>query len=230
MFGRGDPELDRELQSEINRRSRWRRDLLWLVGGIVIALAIVLLLGLLEPAPATSFTVAGSGVAQGGQPSPVATGEGAPPLAGQRMAVPEMGVAVTVPDDWTIRSPNGETHAVSPSGVICRPTGSRLDEPVADPDAFIDEVAAMYPFFPDDGPLPVVDEEVVMLPAARSVRLVVDLSLHPDRAQLEEGRFFTTYLLSDGQVLAFFGCWANERPEDDWLALAETFEFLPAEA
>jgi hypothetical protein len=68
-----------------------------------------------------------------------------------------------------------------------------------------------------------------MLPAARSVRLVVDLSLHPDEAQLEEGRFFTTYLLSDGPVLAFFGCWANERPADDWLALAETFEFLPAD-
>ena len=47
---------------------------------------------------------------------------------------------------------------------------------------------------------------------------------------LKEGRFVTTYLLSDGQVLAFFGCWANERPEDGWLALAETFEFLPAEA
>ena len=178
---------------------------------------------------AVALTVACSGVAHGGRPSPSATGDGVPPLAGQRMAVPAMGVAVTVPDDWTIRSPNGESHAVSPSGVICRPTGSRLDEPVADPDALIDEVAAMYPFFPDGGPLPVVDEEVVMLPAARSVRLVVDLSLHPDEAQLEEGRFVTTYILSVGQGLAFFGCWANERPEDVWLALAETLEFLPAE-
>ena len=44
----------------------------------------------------------------------------------------------------------------------------------------------------------------------------------------KEGRFVTTYLLSDGQVLAFFGLWANERPEDDWLSIAETFEFLPA--
>ena len=44
MLG-GDPQLDRELRSEIKRRSRWRRDVLLLLGGILIVLVIVLLLG-----------------------------------------------------------------------------------------------------------------------------------------------------------------------------------------
>jgi len=55
MYSRGDPELDRELQAEIDHRSRWRRDLLLFIGVMVIVLAIVLLSGFLEPAPASSL-------------------------------------------------------------------------------------------------------------------------------------------------------------------------------
>ena len=54
MYSRGDPELDRELQAEIDQRSRWRRDLLLLLGVMVIVLAIMLLSGFLDPAPASS--------------------------------------------------------------------------------------------------------------------------------------------------------------------------------
>jgi hypothetical protein len=179
---------------------------------------------------AVALCVASSGAAQGADPTLAASGDEERQLAGQRLEVADVGVAVTVPPDWIVLSPHGETYAVSPTGADCRLTGSRLDEPVDDPDAFIERVAAMYPNFADGGPLPVVDEDVVMLPAARSIRLVVDLSLKPDEAQVDEGRFITTYLLTIGRVLAFFACWANERPEDDWLAIAETFEFLPDEA
>ena len=45
MFSRGDPELDRELQSEIGKRGRWKRDVLLLLGGILLMAAIVLLAG-----------------------------------------------------------------------------------------------------------------------------------------------------------------------------------------
>jgi hypothetical protein len=54
VFSRGDPELDRELQSEIGQRSRWRRDVLLFLGGILTLLAIVLLIGVMTPAPDTS--------------------------------------------------------------------------------------------------------------------------------------------------------------------------------
>jgi hypothetical protein len=55
MYSRGDPELDREVQAEMNQRSRWRRDLLLFIGVMVIVLAIVLLSGFLDPAPASSM-------------------------------------------------------------------------------------------------------------------------------------------------------------------------------
>ena len=44
MLG-GDPDLDREVQREINRRSRWRRDVLLLLAGFLVMLAIVALVG-----------------------------------------------------------------------------------------------------------------------------------------------------------------------------------------
>ena len=46
MLG-GDPHFDRELQSEIERRSR-RRDYLVLLGGFLVMSVIVLLLGDLQ--------------------------------------------------------------------------------------------------------------------------------------------------------------------------------------
>ncbi len=55
MYSRGDPELDRELQAEINQRSRWRRDLPLLLGVMVIVLAIILLSGFLDSARASSL-------------------------------------------------------------------------------------------------------------------------------------------------------------------------------
>ena len=42
MLG-GDPDLDREVQREINQRSRWRRDLLLLLAGFLVVLVIVAL-------------------------------------------------------------------------------------------------------------------------------------------------------------------------------------------
>ena len=45
VFDRGDPELEREVQAEINRRSRRRRDLAVLLGGTLIVLILVLTFG-----------------------------------------------------------------------------------------------------------------------------------------------------------------------------------------
>jgi len=45
VFNRGDPELEREVQAEINRRSRRRRDLVVLLAGTLIVLILVLIFG-----------------------------------------------------------------------------------------------------------------------------------------------------------------------------------------
>jgi hypothetical protein len=37
------------------------------------------------------------------------------------------------------------------------------------------------------------------------------------------------YWLTDGRVLATLGCQATRGPDDHWLPIAETFEFLPAD-
>ena len=65
MYSRGDPELDRVVQAEIGQRARWRRDLLLVLGVMAIVLAIILLGGFLDPAPASS--------SDGGDPVCIAT-------------------------------------------------------------------------------------------------------------------------------------------------------------
>lgn len=175
-----------------------------------------------------AFVVGGGGAAQADEPSPAATDDTSAQSTGQRVEAHDLGLAVTVPADWTVEDVYGEAHLVAPDGAICLVTGSRLDEPAPDPDALVDRVAAMWPHFPDGGPLPVVDEAEVMLPAGRSIRLVVDLALHPDPDEMQEGRFMTTYVLSNGAVLAFFSCWGDVRPADDRLTVARSFEFVPA--
>lgn len=158
-------------------------------------------------------------------PSP---GYDAAPL---RVAVPEEGFAATFPADWVMEAVGGESFAVSSDrSTRCLTTGEWFDEPIADPAAALDRVAAIYPDFSDDGALPVVETAEVDLPSGRAVRFIIDLSLHPeyDASDAEGARYLTTYILADDLRFLFLSCWAPERPGDDWLSLAETLEFLPA--
>ena len=160
-------------------------------------------------------------------PSPP-TASGA--IAGPRSMDSESRVAVDLPADWTIEASFGETYAISPDdSAHCRPASTQIDKPVDDPDALLDELAAIYPVFFDDGPLPIVDTTELVLPAGRSIRYVSDFALQPDRIPQDERRYATMYLLTDGHSLVFFGCWSDYRPADDWLSIAETIEFLPVE-
>jgi hypothetical protein len=55
VYGRGDPELEREVQAEIDRRARRRRDFVVFLGGTLIVLMLVLILGPHDAATAASF-------------------------------------------------------------------------------------------------------------------------------------------------------------------------------
>ena len=54
MFSRGDPELDQEVQSEIDQRSHWRRDVLVFLIGVLVLIAMLMLIGTMTPGPESS--------------------------------------------------------------------------------------------------------------------------------------------------------------------------------
>ena len=150
-----------------------------------------------------------------------------PVPSGDRVELPEMGIAVTFPGGWTREMRFGGQTSFSDGDSYCLPVGVTIDEPVADPDATLDRAAEIFPVFSDDGPLPVIDTTEVTLPAGRAVRFVSDLSLDPVEMAEPGARYSTTYLMTNGRVLVFFGCWSDERPADDWEAIAATIEYLP---
>jgi hypothetical protein len=172
-----------------------------------------------------SGLVCASGVPASAQsPSPSLTAlEGRAEIGG-------VGFAVTFPEGWLVETRGGESQAVSADGsALCQPNSSSIDEPVDDPEAVLDKVAAIFPVFSDDGPMPVIETSEIELPAGRAVRFIADYALDDDLVEGYDARYGTTYILTDGRVLLFLGCWAPERPSDDWLSIAETIEFLPAE-
>ena len=158
-------------------------------------------------------------------PSPDSVG------VGKRVEVPEMGFAATFPEGWIVESqPSGEAHVVSPDGSTeCLPTGERVDEPIDDPAAALDQVAVIFPNFSDDGPAPIIETSEIELPAGRAIRFVLDQALIPNSVEEGYARYTTYYILINDFGLLFFLCWDPERPDDDWLSIAETIEFLPAE-
>ena len=169
------------------------------------------------------LTLGSGAVAQ--SPSPDSVG------IGNRVEVPEMGYAATFPEGWVVESqPSGQAHVVSPDGdTACLPTGELLDGPIDDPAAVLDHVAAIFPNFSDDGPAPIIETSEIELPAGRAIRFVLDQALIPDSVEEGYARFTTYYILINDFGLLFFLCWDPERPDDDWLSIAETIEFLPAE-
>ena len=142
-----------------------------------------------------------------------------------------MGYAATFPEGWVVESqPSGEARVVSPDGnTACLPTGELADGPIDDPAAVLDRVAAIFPNFSDDGPAPVIETSEIELPAGRAIRFVLDQALVPNPVEEGYARYNTYYILVNDFGLLFFLCWGPERPDDDWLSIAETIEFLPAE-
>lgn len=166
----------------------------------------------------------GTGAAIAQEPSPSLT------ALEPRAEISGVGFAVTFPEGWLVETRGGELQAVSADGsALCQPNSSSIDVPVDDPEAVLDKLAAIFPVFSDDGPMPVIETTEIELPAGRAVRFIADYALDDGLVEGYDARYGTTYLMTDGRVLLFFACWAPERPDDDWLTIAETIEFLPEE-
>ncbi len=169
---------------------------------------------------------AGPAMAQSPSPSPLGVGE--------RVEVPGVGFAATFPEGWIIEASGGQSYVVSSDrSTRCGTFGERFDEPIDDPAASLDELAAIYPVFSDDEPMPIIDTSEIELPAGRAIRFIADYSLDPEfDPEFDGGKdatYVTTYIMVDSLRVLFLGCYAPERPDDDWLSIAETIEFLPIE-
>jgi hypothetical protein len=190
---------------------------------------------------ALMISAARSDAAQAQSPSP------SPVASGQRVEVPEAGIAITVPEGWGFRIEMLETDWVKAAGVTLDATIWRVLHwwnPDGDPDEAAEHCSI--------GLLRVGEQSVGMMTFGGAIR---DPSPAPDQwppgwthssaeillpvgpaTQIDvvirepDGDWYdTTYNLvtPDGQV--WLGCSGPERPDDRWLSIAETFEFLPSE-
>jgi len=199
-----------------------------------LVLAVTVIVGVVIALLIVAQPTAG---AADGTVGPATTPESvAPPSFGQRVEVPEAGFAVTFPVDWEVSidtsdlpGEGGNFAVVSgreaASDVTCEVYvyGPCTGSPFGDCAAALDEVAARkLAYFDGDESSSRTDESTAMdLPAGYTVRV--------DTEWIDEGLFGSSYLLTDGKVFDSLLCSGSERPDDDWLSIAETFEFLPAE-
>jgi hypothetical protein len=175
----------------------------------------------------------------GASASPVVAEEPPPSPSGdgQRVDVPEEAYAVTFPDSWEVgvfpmemgeSSPDGTSteaefmsaYGWAPDGSTqCLVTNEPLNDPPGDAMMALEEHAdwALSHYEPV-----LVETSSLDLPAGPAIRYVFE----------SEGSVGAAYFLSDGFDLFFLTCLGmdpSKRPADDWLSIAETFEFLPAE-
>jgi hypothetical protein len=164
-------------------------------------------------------------------------------LGGQRVEVPEAGIALTFPDDWAIEEVTaagneGTTSVLDPemSGllttVVAAVPPTMHDRCVvvdftllvrSNPDwTSLDDVIAGFLLLMEDDPRWVGLESTFMdLPAGRTGRIL--------RAVDSEAEFVSTYYFTDSDAWFYLECVSHEIPRADWLSIADTFEFPPDE-
>ena len=173
-------------------------------------------------------------------PSPEPTPSASGVQTGGRFVSPEGGYAVTFPEGWRVEIHPDEddpteipyvdaqasrADPASGAAAYCwiraiHPCGDGAVGPCA---SLIDEAAAQEVAWWESGKgglVPAEVESVVLdLPAGYAVRVRVE-STDPDRDR-------SYYRITDGQALAILGCHAAHGPDDHWLSIAASFEFLP---
>jgi len=158
-----------------------------------------------------SIGAGNAALAQSPSPSPTALT--------QRVEAPEAGIAVTFPDDWVVEvgpiMSGAVLSAEAPGGDTCAvmlPDHTRWSD-LDDAGEFIQSVL----------------RDFGAATTSTALRLPVGDAIRIDAEVAEEGFFDTTYLLTDGTTFYGLTCDASDPPDGRWLAIAESFEFLPAE-
>ncbi len=179
--------------------------------------------------------------AQSPSASPEVTGQ---PAATIR-TFPDLGIAIAFPDGWEVigmldHPPYLPGLTSSGPGGYCEVFDSSVVEPVLPVESIDDWLDALVSRWDDSLAARNVTGAVIDLPAGRVGRVTMDLvpsdanfwgepGGYPDWASLETADRYAMYLFGDGHRWYFLGC-SRGAPEDDWLSIAATFEFLPAGA
>ena len=180
-----------------------------------------------------------------------------PVSLGGRVEVPEMGYALTAPDEWiTIHPTADDADAIIDSLSAIDPDLAATTEQAlaggvnfslltfgeVDADSTFRENCNVLDYPAADAPL----EDILAAEAAAFVEMGDRLASGPETTILElaageVGRIdyglqyptlesiHAAYYYSDGTTSHLLTCTGLERPEDDWLSIAETFEFLDDE-
>jgi hypothetical protein len=137
----------------------------------------------------------------------------------QRVEAPEAGIAVTFPDDWVV-----EVQPIMSDAVLSAeaPGGGSCAVMLPDHTRWSDLDDAGESFLS-------VMRDFGAATTSLALRLPVGDVIRIDTEVPEEGYFSSIYLLHDGTTFYGLMCDASDAPDDDWLSIAETFEFLPAE-
>jgi len=149
-----------------------------------------------------------------------------PVMHGGRVEAPEAGIAVTFPDDWVVEvRPIVRAEFISDAVLSAEaPGGASCEVMVQEgiPWSSIDDWAeSVLQTFGSYGPEVEVTSTALRLPVGDGIRIDMEVP--------EEGFSGATYMLTDGATFYGLMCDASNPPEDRWLSIAETFEFLPVE-
>lgn len=160
-------------------------------------------------------------------------------IASGRIERPEDGFALTFPDDWRVEAFTSEQADEAFAGTMLEgrtraglagvdaDTGEGCG--LLDATVFVREVAgwtSVHDAAPEGArnllSMPEwveTSSTVVSLPVGQVARIDA----------VGDGAYQTQYLFTDGDRWLFLNCSADERRDDGWPPIAETFEFLPGE-
>ena len=179
-----------------------------------------------------------------------------PVVLGGRVEVPSAGYALTVPDGWVAFYPSAEDAAAITDALrgIDPDLATTLEAALAggvafsflafgqaDETGFRDNCNVIdYPsggaslsmaVASDMAAMGDMGEALVGEPVTESIELPAGESARIDYALEYPGvqAVFSAYYFTDDRIFHLLTCTGTERPDDSWLSIAETFEFLAAE-
>lgn len=158
-------------------------------------------------------------------------------------AFPDLGIAIAFPDGWQViempdHPPRLRGLTASGPGGYCEVLDGSTVEPALPVESIDGWLDAMISRWDDSLATRNVAGAVIDLPAGRVGQVTMDLvpsdanfwgepGGYPDWGSLRVADRQAMYLFGDGRQWYFLGC-SRGAPEDDWLSIAATFEFLPA--
>ncbi|MEA2026469.1 MAG: hypothetical protein U9O18_07240, partial [Chloroflexota bacterium] len=161
-----------------------------------------------------------------------------------RVDVPEAGITVTFPVDWTVDIVNESSSipAVSDGTNTTLETWRVLDASAPDgrsercgvdrygtDELTADGFVGRFQSWIEDAWGDSVEVSTVNLPSGDSVRVQVVVKTSDASTFSPVAHHMDFYLFDGGDGAFVLSCYGEDPPDDDWLSIAETLEFLPAE-